>query len=73
MLQGNTLLLIPGKGLLNVKHLQIQLMDITGKILLSETANMAPQIQLKLPQLAKGIYIVKTEAGNRAFSARLSL
>lgn len=71
--RGNILQLIPGDELLNEQPMQITLLDINGKIMLSETATAAPLIQLNLPQLAKGIYIVQLKAGTNVISTRLSL
>jgi hypothetical protein len=54
-------------------QLQITLWDINGKIMLSETAAMAPLMQLHLPRLAKGIYMVRLKAGKAEISTKLSL
>ncbi|WP_445453613.1 PQQ-dependent sugar dehydrogenase [Flavobacterium sp. 25HG05S-40] len=46
---------------------KVELFDITGKLLLSETAAANPEASLQVADLAKGMYVViiETQSGNR--------
>ena len=54
---------------LHITHIEI--FDISGKNLLSHTANLAPQIKIDISHLAKGVYILKIYTGNDTIIQRI--